>query len=166
MKATVPSDPARSALMSRVRQKGTKAEIAVRRILRDLGASYRSNVRSLPGSPDFANKRRRWVVFVHGCFWHRHEGCRRTTTPKTNVQFWEKKFRANLVRDSRAITELERAGFCVAVVWECETDIPELVRARLSEILEPRRVNVSETIDHRVVVKDVARARRRSVVDE
>lgn len=138
MKAAKPEDPARSALMARVRQKGTSAELVVASVLRGLGAAYRLNVKSLAGSPDFANKTRRWAVFVHGCFWHRHAGCARTTTPKRNADFWREKFEANQARDRRAVDALRSAGFRVAVVWECETRDPDLVRARLSEILEAR----------------------------
>lgn len=138
MRAPKPKDPERSALMSRVRQKGTKAELMVAAILREMGASYRVNVRSLPGSPDFANKQRRWAVFVHGCFWHQHPGCPRATIPKTNPQFWQDKFRANKSRDERAIDELMRSGYRVALLWECQTEDVTLVRRRVSEILEAR----------------------------
>lgn len=108
--------------MSRVRQRGTNAELAVAAALRDLGMSYRRNVADLPGSPDFANRTRNWVIFVHGCFWHQHTGCRRATIPKTNEQFWRAKFLANRARDARAIGELRHRGFRVCVVWECQTD--------------------------------------------
>lgn len=80
--------------MSRVRQRGTKAERSVAAVLRDLGLNYRLNVRSLPGSPDFANRAGRWVIFVHGCFWHQHRGCPRATVPKRNREFWSEKFEA------------------------------------------------------------------------
>ncbi len=96
-------DAARSALMGRVRQRDTRPEQAVALALRSLGIAYRKNVRGLPGSPDFANKSGKWAVFVHGCFWHRHTGCRRATTPKANREFWLTKFAANRTRDARAI---------------------------------------------------------------
>ncbi len=83
MRAPKPSDPGRSALMGRVRQKGTEAELAVGRALRALGAAYRLNVETLPGSPDFANRKRGWAIFVNGCYWHHHRGCKRATVPKT-----------------------------------------------------------------------------------
>src|ERR1700674_5066845 len=122
MRVPRPSDPRRSALMARVRQRGTAAELVVASALRSLGASYRLNVRTLPGSPDFANRTRRWAVFVHGCFWHRHAGCVRATVPKTNKKFWQTKFAANRVRDRRAIRMLRRSGYRVIVVWECEVE--------------------------------------------
>ncbi len=157
MKAPEKPDQARAALMGRVRQKDTGPEQAVASALRSLGAGYRKNVRSLPGSPDFANKSRKWAVFVHGCFWHRHTGCRRATTPKANRDFWLDKFATNRTRDARAICALRRMGFRVAVVWECETTD---AAPRLSKILETRRPDVHDAIDHRGVVIDVSRGRR------
>ncbi|MGN6103073.1 MAG: very short patch repair endonuclease [Devosia sp.] len=137
-----PPDSARSALMGRVRQRSTAAELSVGQILRRLGASYRLNVTSLPGSPDFANKSRQWAVFVHGCFWHHHEGCRRATIPKTNSTAWITKFRTNQERDARAIRELRSCGFTVAIVWECELKDMQAVASRLLEVLETRSVDV------------------------
>ncbi|QGM45198.1 very short patch repair endonuclease [Methylocystis heyeri] len=137
MRSFAPVDPKRSLLMGRIRQRGTSAELIVGSALRELGASYRLNVRSLPGSPDFANRRRKWAVFVHGCFWHHHTGCRRATIPKTNEAFWREKFVSNRSRDARAIKVLRKAGFRVAIVWECLTSDPSRLRAKLSNILEP-----------------------------
>lgn len=143
-----PPDPRRSALMSRVRQRGTAPELATAEVLRSLNAAYRLNVKSLPGSPDFANKKRKWVVFVHGCFWHHHTGCKRATIPKTNENFWRQKFGANRTRDAASIRSLRRSGFRVAIVWECEAADMRRLKARLSKILEPRRVYVAQSIDH------------------
>jgi DNA mismatch endonuclease, patch repair protein len=148
MKAPKPDDPSRSALMARVRQRGTAVELAVGNSLRSLGASYRINVRKLPGSPDFANRTRKWAVFVHGCFWHHHARCKRATVPKSNKKFWRKKFEANRARDKRAILDLRRSGFRVAVIWECEIADDDLIRAKLSEVLEPSGVGVRKAIDH------------------
>lgn len=157
----VPSDPRRSALMAGVRQKGTSAELTVARILRKLGHSYRLNVRGLPGSPDFANRRRKWAVFVQGCFWHHHTNCRRATVPKSNTEFWRTKFTANRARDARAIRALRATGFRVVTIWECEVPKPDSLAQRLSEILEPSRVDMGEPVDHRSVMVDVAGLRRR-----
>lgn len=129
-----PTDPARSALMQRVRQKGTKAEDEVAVILRQLGLRFRRNVKSLPGSPDFANKTHQWAIFVHGCFWHRHEGCRRTTTPTRNREFWMAKFAANVARDKVKARLLRTMGFRVVTIWECETRDPVRVRRRLHRL--------------------------------
>jgi len=142
MKPPKPADPRRSDLMVRVRKKGTAAERKVAVILRGLGLFYRRNVRSLPGSPDLANKRKRWAVFVQGCFWHHHRACRRATVPKTNEAFWLEKFRANRRRDALAVHALRQNGYRVVIVWECELDRPEALASRLSKVLETRRVNM------------------------
>jgi DNA mismatch endonuclease (patch repair protein) len=129
-----PVDPSRSELMRRVRQRGTKAEDEVGRVLRELGVHFRRNVRTLPGSPDFANKARKWAVFVNGCFWHRHKGCVRTTTPTRNRAFWLAKFAANVARDKRKTQLLQAMGFKVLIVWECEAVEQARVRRRLSSL--------------------------------
>jgi DNA mismatch endonuclease (patch repair protein) len=134
MRPPKPADPRRSALMSRVRQRGTKAELVTAAALRRLGISYRLNVSSLPGSPDFANRRRMWAIFVHGCFWHQHTGCRRATVPRTNTDFWRDKFLTTRVRDARALRELRRQGYRVVVVWECEAANAERLRERLQRV--------------------------------
>jgi DNA mismatch endonuclease (patch repair protein) len=134
--------------MARVRQKATGPERIVAVALRRAGLAYRLNVRSLAGSPDFANRTRRWAIFVQGCFWHHHTGCRRATTPTNNRQFWIEKFHANRRRDARAIRELRRCGYRVATIWECEARDPEKLEARISRIFEPRRVYVRKPIDH------------------
>jgi DNA mismatch endonuclease, patch repair protein len=121
--------------MKAVRQAATLAELEVRRALSSIGFRYRVNVTSLPGSPDVANVRRKFAVFVHGCFWHRHPGCRHTTTPKTNCAFWHDKFAANVHRDRRAKKALERRGFRVIVVWECEARTQRRLLGKLSAAL-------------------------------
>jgi DNA mismatch endonuclease Vsr len=131
--------------MARVRQRGTKAEQAVAVVLRSRRVAYRKNVRSLPGSPDFANKRRKWAVFVQGCFWHQHTGCGRATLPKTNAEFWRDKFAANRKRDSAAVRSLRSRGYKVVLIWECELAKSE---QKLGKILEPRRVDVRQPVDH------------------
>jgi DNA mismatch endonuclease (patch repair protein) len=124
-----PADPARSELMRRVRQSGTKPEQEVAAALRVLGLRFRRNVRTLPGSPDFANKSRQWVVFVNGCFWHRHRNCPQTTTPTRNRRYWLDKFDANRKRDRRNARTLRSTGFQVITVWECQArDEPRLLR--------------------------------------
>lgn len=130
MRRPLVTDPERSELMRRVRQFRTKPEDEVGSELRELGIRFRRNVRSLPGSPDFANKFRKWVIFVNGCFWHRHAGCPRTTTPKQNRTFWQTKFAANIARDKRKTRLLRSLGFQVVTIWECQT-ISESGRARM-----------------------------------
>lgn len=116
------TDPKRRALMQRVRRSRTSAEDAVARVCRELGLHYRRNVRSLPGSPDLANKSKKWAIFVNGCFWHHHEGCKRATVPKRNREFWIEKFAANKKRDARKVQEMRELGFRVLAVWECEVE--------------------------------------------
>ncbi len=124
--------------MARVRQKDTSAEQLVRSLLTRLGHSFRKSNRDLPGTPDAANRSRLWAVFVHGCFWHRHAGCSRTTTPKRNRAFWETKFDQNRRRDARALAALRRLGFHTFVVWECEIlERPEVVEKRLMKQFGP-----------------------------
>ncbi|HWO07889.1 MAG TPA: very short patch repair endonuclease [Polyangiaceae bacterium] len=128
-------DDATSARMGLVRQRGTRPEQVVRTALAALGHHFRLANRDLAGSPDIANRGRRWAVFVHGCFWHRH-GCKATTTPARNREFWEAKFQRNVERDRRSVEALTTAGYTVVVIWECETKRdPERVRARLAEAL-------------------------------
>jgi DNA mismatch endonuclease (patch repair protein) len=124
--------------MAGVRQHDTSAERLVCRILSRLGHRYRSKNRDLPGSPDIANRSRRWAVFVHGCFWHRHSGCVRTTTPKRNRLFWEEKFAQNQRRDARVRAALRKLGFTTIVVWECQVENDEsLVSRRLARRIGP-----------------------------
>lgn len=106
--------------MSRVRQSGTSAELAVQSIVQSCGVDYQTAASDLPGTPDIVNRKERWVIFAHGCFWHAHKGCSRGTLPKSNRAFWEKKFADNRIRDEKNIEDLEAIGYSVLVVWECE----------------------------------------------
>ena len=121
--------------MQRVRQRGTPAERSVAQVCRELGLYYRLNVNSLPGSPDLANKTQRWAIFVNGCFWHQHRGCRKATMPKRNGDFWREKFAANRQRDAAKVRALRDAGYRVIIIWEC--DQLERVRQRISKLCEP-----------------------------
>lgn len=134
----LPTDPARSALMKRVRRSGTPAELVVAEVCRSSGLAYRLNVRSLPGSPDLANKARRWAIFVNGCYWHHHTGCARGTVPTRNREFWIGKFIANRRRDAAKIQQLRAAGFRVLLVWECEVADEARLRSRLAQICAKR----------------------------
>ena len=110
----------RSWNMSRIRGKDTKPEIAVRKMLHAAGFRFRLHVKELPGKPDIVLPKWKTVVFVHGCFWHRHEGCKDTTTPKTRTEWWLEKFEKNVANDLKKRRDLEDAGWKVLVVWECE----------------------------------------------
>ncbi len=126
---------ARSALMAKVKGKDTGPELAVRRIAHALGFRFRLHRRDLPGSPDLVFPSRRAVVFVHGCFWHRHPGCAKASSPKTRKAFWTAKFAANVARDARVKRRLRRLGWRVLTVWECEASHPLRVAARLARFL-------------------------------
>jgi len=127
----------RSWNMSRIRSRDTSPERVVRSLLHRLGYRFRLHRRDLPGSPDIVLPRHRAVVFVHGCFWHRHRGCRFAYTPKTRQQFWMQKFRENQARDERARRKLRRMGWRVLVVWECQTARPDRLGSRLQRWLAP-----------------------------
>ncbi|RIK76826.1 MAG: very short patch repair endonuclease [Planctomycetota bacterium] len=127
----VHSPTTRSYLMSRVRSRDTGPEVCVRRVLHGLGFRYRLQRSPLPGSPDIVLTRYRTVVFVHGCFWHRHQKCNKSTMPATNRAFWQAKFAANVARDRRDYRRLRRLGWKVVIVWECELRNYERLRARL-----------------------------------
>ena len=111
----------RSANMSRIRGRNTAPELIVRKLAHSLGYRFRLHLRELPGSPDLVFRSRKKVIFVNGCFWHRHEGCRYAYKPKSNVQSWENKFSSNVERDNRVTSELKNLGWRVLVIWECET---------------------------------------------
>lgn len=112
----------RSWNMSRIRGKDTRPEILLRKALFARGVRYRLHKRDLPGKPDIVFPSRRLAIFVNGCFWHRHEGCNFTTTPTTRKEFWQDKFSATVARDQRNIEVLNRAGWAVIVVWQCEIE--------------------------------------------
>jgi DNA mismatch endonuclease (patch repair protein) len=110
----------RSWNMSRIRGRDTKPELLVRSLLHRLGYRFRLHRRDLPGTPDIVLPKYQTVIFVHGCFWHRHPDCRYAYTPKSRVEFWKEKFAANVHRDAKNRRALEQAGWQVLVVWECE----------------------------------------------
>ena len=132
----IETDPETSSRLAKIPQRNTSIEKLVRRYLHRLGLRFRISNRDLPGSPDIANRTRRWAVFVHGCFWHHHGGCKRATIPKRNRAFWVRKFRANQERDQRAVQQLERSGFTCVVLWECEIkEQPSIVEQKLNVLL-------------------------------
>ena len=122
--------------MSRIRGRDTKPELVVRSLLHRMGYRFRLCRRDLPGSPDIVLTRHSTVVFVHGCFWHRHKGCKGATTPKSNVDFWQDKFAANVERDKRNRRDLRRLGWKVVVVWECELKKLAKLETKLRRKLE------------------------------
>ena len=134
------TDDARRKLMARIRQRGTQPELVVRRALRTLGPGFRNNCRELPGSPDLANKSRRWAVFVHGCYWHHHTNCSKGTIPTRNREFWLAKFRRNPHKDAATIKRLRALGYRVLLIWECETASAAQLARKLAPLqTQPRR---------------------------
>ncbi|WP_243925144.1 very short patch repair endonuclease [Pseudodesulfovibrio sp. S3-i] len=125
----------RSSIMSSIVSKDTKPEIQVRKLLHALGYRFRLHRKDLPGTPDIVLPRRKSVIFVHGCFWHLHPGCKRATMPKTNVEFWEKKLKGNVSRDAKAIEQLQDLGYRCLVIWECETKNLDELTDRLTAFL-------------------------------
>jgi len=125
----------RSENMRRIRAKNTGPEMAVRLALRRMGVGYRLHVRDLPGSPDIVMRRRRLILFVHGCFWHQHEGCPRAFIPASRRGWWSEKFGKNKARDEAAQTALRGQGWRVEIVWECETRNEAHLVERLAEIV-------------------------------
>ena len=106
--------------MSRIRSKGTKPEMTVRRLLHSMGYRYRLHRRDLPGNPDLVFPRWRKAIFVHGCFWHQHPGCKISRQPKSNQNYWLPKLERNTVRDAEHQAQLREMGWDVLVIWECE----------------------------------------------
>ncbi|MBX5256889.1 MULTISPECIES: DNA mismatch endonuclease Vsr [unclassified Rhizobium] len=128
----------RSERMSRIRSGNTKPEIALRRALHQLGFRFRVHGTRLPGKPDIVLAKYKTAIFVHGCFWHRHPGCKVATTPKSNTDFWANKFARNVERDERVVRQLEDDGWRVIIVWECDVDGPSKatsVAARIAMVL-------------------------------
>ncbi|WP_114360523.1 MULTISPECIES: very short patch repair endonuclease [Rhodopseudomonas] len=123
----------RSWLMSRVKGRDTLPELVVRRAAHSLGLRFRIQQKDLPGKPDLIFPRWRIAIFVHGCFWHRHRGCKKATMPKSRRQFWRTKFERNVARDERVIQELEGCGWRTLVVWQCQTTNLAALKTILSE---------------------------------
>ncbi|RAU21674.1 very short patch repair endonuclease [Paramagnetospirillum kuznetsovii] len=128
----------RSEIMRAVKPKDTTPELLVRRMAHRLGLRFRLHVKKLPGCPDIVFSRKKTVIFVHGCFWHRHQDCKKATTPKSNLKFWEEKFLRNVERDAEDRRKLERLGWRVCVIWQCETAPPDRLEQLLRHILHPQ----------------------------
>lgn len=121
----------RSQIMARIRSTNTLPEVRTRSAVHALGARFRVHVDDLPGKPDLANKARRWAIFVHGCFWHSHDGCQLASKPRSNTGYWSDKLARNRERDAVHQRDLRDLGYTVLIVWECETRD----EARLREII-------------------------------
>ncbi len=126
----------RSKRMALIRSKDTKPELLVRRIAHSCGYRFRLNVSSLPGKPDIVFQRHRKVIFIHGCFWHRHPRCSLARLPKSKLRFWVPKLTENRHRDLRNIARLRRDKWSVSVVWECQLKDPAYLEKRIKKFLE------------------------------
>lgn len=127
----------RSWNMSRIRGTDTKPEVRVRSLLHRMGFRFRLHDKELPGRPDIVLPRFMTAIFVHGCFWHRHDGCAKAYMPKSRIDFWQKKFEQNVARDRRVKCDLRRLGWHVVTVWECEVDAGASLARRFKRILKP-----------------------------
>jgi DNA mismatch endonuclease (patch repair protein) len=126
----------RSSIMARVKGKDTKPELAVRRLVYSLGYRYRIHSARLPGKPDLVFLGRRKVIFVHGCFWHRHQDCANARLPKSREEFWLSKLEGNHLRDIRNEKTLRDNGWHVLTIWECELGAPQKVTQRIKNFLD------------------------------
>ena len=124
----------RSWNMSRIRGGDTKPEMAVRSVFHHLGYRFRLHRKDLPGRPDIVLPKHRTVVFVHGCYWHRHPGCKLAYTPKSRADFWTAKFHENVERDGRQQRDLRALGWRVVVIWECETKDVDALTGRAQKL--------------------------------
>jgi DNA mismatch endonuclease, patch repair protein len=126
----------RSKRMALIRGKNTKPELLVRKLARSFGYKLRFHVPDLPGKPDLVFPTLRKVIFVHGCYWHRHPGCSMARLPKSKLEFWVPKLAGNRLRDLRNIAQLQRQKWGVSVVWECQLKNPKLLARRMRVFLE------------------------------
>ena len=138
----------RSWNMSRIHSKNTKPEKIVRSMLFSMGFRFRINRKDLPGKPDIVLPRYKTVIFVHGCFWHRHN-CKDATMPKSNTDFWEKKFAANVERDKRVKVELKDLGWRVITVWSCELKDMETLKSRLVSEINNEEMMMAAEKEHK-----------------
>lgn len=138
--ADIVNKETRSKMMSGIRCKNTKPEMLVRSGLHKMGYRFRLHVKGLPGKPDIVLPKYRTVIFVHGCFWHRHSGCKYAYTPKSRTDFWTQKFAKNTERDTDNRANLNKAGWIVLTVWECETKNTESLSTTLEKLLPFRGI--------------------------
>jgi DNA mismatch endonuclease (patch repair protein) len=126
----------RSWNMSRIRSRNTIPEVSLRSLLHKMGYRFRLHKQNLPGKPDIVLQKYKTVIFVHGCYWHRHTGCPRAHVPKTNIAYWEEKFRRNKRRDRDDQRQLRKLGWKFYVVWECEVGDSDFLKRKLTRILQ------------------------------
>jgi len=130
------SQEKRSRIMSRVRGKNTKPEIIIRSLLHNMGYRFRLHRKDLPGKPDITLPKYKKIILVHGCFWHGHVGCSRSRRPSTNQKFWNKKLDKNIERDKLTVNTLNQLGWEVLIIWSCEVNDTDKLKAKLLSFLE------------------------------
>lgn len=128
------SSAKRSWNMSRIKNKDTIPELRVRSLLHKLGYRFRVNRKDLFGNPDIVLPKYKKIIFVHGCFWHRHSGCEYAYTPKSRKEFWSKKFEKNIARDKEVLQKLTQQGWDISVIWECETKDQSKLEQRIKSL--------------------------------
>lgn len=121
--------------MSLIRSTNTKPELIVRKILNSLGFRFRLHSQKLPGKPDIVLKKNKAVIFVHGCFWHKHARCKRSNMPKSNRKYWKQKLTNNVIRDRKHKYQLRKEGWKVITIWECEVKKPDKIAKRINSLL-------------------------------
>ena len=129
----------RSWIMSRIKNKDTTPEIAVRSIVHRMGYRFRKNNPKLPGKPDIVLKKHKKIIFIHGCFWHGHKDCKRSSRPTTNVDFWNNKINANIMRDQKNQNILQEQGWSVLVIWQCELRDTDILIEKIKRFLESKK---------------------------
>lgn len=122
--------------MQRIRSKNTGTEMTVRRMIFSMGFRYRLHDSSLPGTPDIVFRKRCKVIFVHGCFWHQHEGCKEASLPSSNTDYWLPKLKKNVERDKARQKELQAIGWHFLVIWECQLNHPDIITKRIKTFLD------------------------------
>lgn len=135
----------RSWVMSRVKSKDTTPELVVRRVAHSLGLRFRLHRKGLPGTPDLVFPKMKVAMFVHGCFWHQHSGCKRARIPKSRRDYWAPKLQRNVARDRESKRKLRRLGWRPVVIWECQTRNPSTLRRLLCRLLMLRRPSGKKT---------------------
>jgi DNA mismatch endonuclease, patch repair protein len=133
------SQEKRSEVMSRIKSKDTIPEKKVRSMLHKMGYTFRLHRKDLPGTPDIVLPRYKVAIFVHGCFWHRHKGCKFAYQPKSRANFWQTKLECNVERDRRTEEELIELGWQIVIIWECELANDCRLKKRIAALLEPLR---------------------------
>lgn len=126
--------------MSRIRSKNTQPEAIVRKALTKHGLRYKLHVDKLPGNPDLLITKNRTAIFINGCFWHQHKGCKRKTMPKTNISYWSKKLKRNVEKQKKDIRKLKKIGWKVGIIWECEAKKDSALEKKLTGILNGKKL--------------------------